>query len=385
MSKNFHIFIFIILSINLRFNSIKIDDIKDINISSYDSLGIRKLDFLNSTENINNTTKKNLIIGSMINYSWSKIKLYFISLIKTKIKNCDFVVFVGGISNETIKKIETCGFTIYQIPKHIFKLRTHIINYRWKLYKEFLKENKDKYNKVFTVDVRDAIFQKDVFQYYDSSKPFLGVFLEDGLMSSKANRIWVQRFCNESEYKTIENETVICAGAVIGTADKFLEFSQVVWDTIKVKKKVIDQGGVNYLLRYKKLFNDCLIIKDNHDCVMTIGMTNRKNVFLDKDDNILNFDGQIAAVVHQYDRKHEIVPKLKIKYNDSFIFNENNNFSENNDIIIESNNENEFKPKNKAKYIFLVLIPTFMIMIYAIYSLVSTKRRKIKKISKKSN
>ena len=114
-------------------------------------------------------------------------------------------------------------------------------------------------------------------------------------------------------------------------------------------------------------------------------MTNRKNVFLDKDDNILNFDGQIAAVVHQYDRKHEIVPKLKIKYNDSFIFNENNNFSENNDIIIESNNENEFKPKNKAKYIFLVLIPTFMIMIYAIYSLVSTKRRKIKKISKKSN
>ena len=84
MSKNY--FIFIILSIIIRFNSIKIDDIKNINISSYDSLGIRKLDFLNSTENINNNTKKNLIIGSMINYSWSKIKLYFISLIKTKIK-----------------------------------------------------------------------------------------------------------------------------------------------------------------------------------------------------------------------------------------------------------------------------------------------------------
>ena len=239
MNKNFHIFIFIILSIILRFNSIKIEDIKDINISSYDYLRMMKLDFLNSTENINNNTKKNLIIGSMINYSWSKIKLYFISLIKTKIKNCDFVVFVGGISNETIKKIETCGFTKYQIPKHIFKLRTHIINYRWKLYKDFLKENKDKYNMVFTVDVRDAIFQKDVFQYYDSSKQFLGVFLEDGLMSSKANRIWVQRFCNESEYKTIENETVIWAGAVIGTADKFLEFSQVVWDTIKVKKKLL--------------------------------------------------------------------------------------------------------------------------------------------------
>ena len=368
MYKDFNIFIYIILSIIISFNPIKTKNITEINISSYDYLDIRKLDLLNGTENINNNTKKNLIIGSMINYSWSKLKLYFISLLKTKIKNCDFVVFVGGISNETIKKIESCGVTTYQIPKHIFKLKQHIINFRWKLYKDFLKENKDKYNMVFTVDVRDAIFQKDIFQYFDSSKPFLGVFLEDGLMSSKANRIWVQQFCNESEYKTIENETVICAGAVIGTADKFLEFAQVVWDTIKVKKKVIDQGGVNYLLRIKKLFNDCLIIKDNHDCVMTIGMTNRKNVFLDKDDNILNMDGQIAAVVHQYDRKREIVHKLKIKYNDSFIFSQNNN-------VVSERNE-EFKPKNKAKYIFLILIPTFMIMIYVFYSLINAKRKK---------
>ena len=67
-------------------------------------MNIRKLDLLNDTDGINNNSKKNLIIGSMINYSWSKLKLYFISLLKTKIKNCDFVVFVGGISNETIKK-----------------------------------------------------------------------------------------------------------------------------------------------------------------------------------------------------------------------------------------------------------------------------------------
>ena len=57
---------------------------------------------------------------------------------------------------------------------------------------------------VFTVDVRDAIFQKDVFQYYDSSKPFLGVFLEDGLMSSKANRIWVHDFVMKVNIKQLK-------------------------------------------------------------------------------------------------------------------------------------------------------------------------------------
>ena len=357
----------------ISFNSIKTKNITEINISSYDYLNIRKLDLLNDTVSINNNTKKNLIIGSMINYSWSKLKLYFISLLKTKIKNCDIVVFVGGISNETIKKIESCGVTTFQIPKHIFKLKQLIINFRWKLYKDFLKENKDKYNMVFTVDVRDAIFQKDIFQYFDSSKPFLGVFLEDGLMSSKANRIWVQQFCNESEYKTIENETVICAGAVIGTVDKFLEFAQVVWDTIKVKKKVIDQGGVNYLLRIKKLFNDCLIIKDNHYFVMTIGMTDKSNVNLDKDDNILNFDGQIAAVVHRYDRKHKIVDKLKIKFNDSFVFRKMY-FKETDDII---------KIKKISKYIFLFILQITIIMICVFCFYARKKRKREHKIFKK--
>ena len=289
--------------------------------------------------------------------------------------NCDFVLYVGGISNETIKKVELCGVKTYQIPKNISRLKTTINNFRWKLYEDFLKENKDKYNMVFTADVRDTIFQKDVFQFYDSSKPFLGVFLEDGLMTSKANRIWALKFCNESEFKTFENEKVICSGTIIGTADKFLEFSHILWETIKDKKKVVDQGGANYLFHYKKLFNDCLIIKDNHAFVMTIGMTDKKNVFLDKDDNILNFDGQIAAVVHQYDRKHSIVDKLKIKYNDSFVFDENNNSAR------EKNNK--IKSKIKNKYFIIIFILIFMIIIYSVYLLVLKKRRRNQRNFKK--
>ncbi len=87
--------------------------------------------------------------------------------------------------------------------------------------------------------------------------------MEDGNLKTKANRVWVLDFLNESEYRTFENETVICSGTLIGTADKFYEFSQVFWDSLKFKKRVVDQGGVNYLIYYKKLFNDSLIIKDN--------------------------------------------------------------------------------------------------------------------------
>ena len=358
---NFCFFIFIVFSFISRLNS--------MNISGSNCFNLRKLNFFTNTKN----NKKNLVIGSIINYSWSKIKLYFISLLKAGFQNCDFVLYVGGISNETIKKIESYGVTTYQISKKIFRLKTTINNFRWKLYEDFLKENKDKYNMVFTADVRDTIFQKDIFQYYDSSKSFLGVFLEDGSMRSKTNRIWVQKFCNESEYKTIENEAVICSGTLIGTVDKFLEFSHALWDTVKDKKRVVDQGGANYLLYIKKLFNDCLIIKDNHYFVMTIGMTDKSNVNLDKDDNILNFDGQIAAVVHQYDRKHKIVDKLKIKFNDSFVFRKMY-FKETDDII---------KIKKISKYIFLFILQITIIMICVFCFYARKKRKREHKIFKK--
>ena len=47
---------------------------------------------------------------------------------------------------------------------------------------------------------------------------------------------------------------------------------------------------------------------------MTIGLTKRKNILLDSKDNILNFNGKIAAVIHQYDRKGDIVKIIKKKY-----------------------------------------------------------------------
>ena len=47
---------------------------------------------------------------------------------------------------------------------------------------------------------------------------------------------------------------------------------------------------------------------------MTIGLTKRENINLDSDNNILNMKGDIAAVIHQYDRKADITDIVKKKY-----------------------------------------------------------------------
>ena len=261
--------------------------------------------------------KKNLIIGYIFNYSWSKVSNYFISLAKVGFKNCDIVMFVKGMSEDTLEKIKSFGVIIYPIPDNPF-FDINPLCYRWEVYANFLKENKDKYNMVFTCDVRDSIFQKDVFQFYNYEKPFLGISLEDFILTNEYNKAWLLQIVDENlYYNHLANKSVIGAGALLGTPDKFIELHSALKTIYEKKTRAADQGILNYLIYYEKLFNDSLIIKDNYNgYIMIIGGTERTRLNLDNDDNILNYNGQIAAVVHQYDRHYDITARFDKKFND---------------------------------------------------------------------
>ena len=78
---------------------------------------------------------------------------------------------------------------------------------------------------------------------------------------------------------------------------------------------VIEQGITNYLIHHDKLFNDCLIKSENTEGhVMTVGMLKKDNIKFDSKNNLLNGKGEIAAVVHQYDRHKEIVKRVRDKF-----------------------------------------------------------------------
>ena len=112
----------------------------------------------------------------------------------------------------------------------------------------------------------------------------------------------------------IKNERIICIGSLWGTLDLYLEFSKLFWDKLRQIPNSIEQGVANYLFYYEKIFNNCLVKSDNFGPVMTIGITERNKLILDNQDNILNFKGEIAAVVHQYDRKIDIALRILNKF-----------------------------------------------------------------------
>ena len=254
--------------------------------------------------------KKNLIIGAITNYNWEILYPFFKSYELAGFENCECVMFVGNMASNTIDKIKSFGVIVYNMPeKYIYK---KIINIRWKIYEDYLNENKDKYNLVFTTDLRDSFFQKDIFKYYDSKKSFLGIAIEDGILSQPVNQGWIRRTYNDEIYESMKNERIFCVGTVWGTPDKFLEFSKIMWERLdsewSLSINAVEQAVGNYLIYHDKMFNDCIIKSENKDGpVMTVALTKRYDINFDLNNNILNEKGEIVAVIHQYDRKKEIL------------------------------------------------------------------------------
>ena len=330
-----------------------------------------------------NSNQKNLIIGLIKGYTWQIIKPFFISLISAKIQNYELVVFVDKLSEETLDKIKLCGAIIKDIPEKNLGFQD-LIKYRWKLFSDFLKENKDKYNLVFATDVKDVIFQKDIFKYYNSTKPFISFNLEDTTLRNPLNKNWVRNFCKTNEeYFKIADEKVISEGTIISTIDKFIEFADTLWQEISNLSNINDQGAINYLIYYKKLLNDSIIMSDNTGPIMALGVTGTNKILLDSNNNVLNNKGKIAAIVHKYDRKPDIVRKINKKYNDDVL----NNYLNIDKTKKENKDNDEYKEKieknKRINIIRKIILFSFIIISMLCLTYVKGKKSGLFKKSKK--
>jgi hypothetical protein len=322
----------------------------------------------NTFDNIKNSTvrlKKNLVIGAIVNYKWEVISPFFKSFEKVGFENCDCIMFVGRMSQETINKIKSCGVKVLPIPNKFTSLNVLINNYRWKIYEDFLNDNQNKYNLIFTADVRDSFFQSNIFNKYEKSKPFLGIAFENNILTQIINKNWLIKFYGLDLYESIKNEKIICSGTVWGTEDKFREFSKLMWEEIKSKVskniKVTDQAVINYIIYHKKIFNDCIIKSEAKEGpVMTMGLINNTDIILDSKNNIINKKNEIISVIHQYDRKKDIVRKVRNKY-----CNEDKNLNKSK-IILKKNNNIDIKNKEDNLNNLIIFFSVSIFLIFTI-------------------
>ena len=272
---------------------------------------------------LNSSNKKNLIISTLIRFKWKKILPFIKSLIKANLQNYDIVIFVKEVKASIIKNLKSFGIKIHEISEKFENIIVY--NYRWKVYNDFLRKNRGKYNFILSIDIKDSIIQNDIYTLYRNKEKFLGFSYEHApIKEGYIGRRILDVFGTEL-YEKIKNEKIINAGIVWGTENEIFNFSQILWEKLLIYPQVDDQSLINILYYHEKFFKDLIIFSDEDGPVITIGLTHRDHINLDSEDNILNSENQIASIVHQYDRHKDIQIKIKEKYCPEFI-DTNNHF-----------------------------------------------------------
>lgn len=181
---------------------------------------------------------------------------------------------------------------------------------RYRHYYDILQGLGEDADQVFLTDVRDVLFQRDPFQ-----RPLqeLEVFLEEPTIkigTEPFNRKWIRNLYGASELTAIGDETASCSGTVAGRRQAVLHYLKEMIAAIGWRRRPLgshDQGVHNHLLRRGRL-GAVTIVQNGLGRVLTMGGMSR--IHRDGAGTVLNADGSVPAVLHQYDRHPALADTL---------------------------------------------------------------------------
>lgn len=246
----------------------------------------------------------NLVIGTALNYDVQHVKPFVMSL--RKHYDGEVVFLVSQISENLKLFLDLNEIETYVIPNSTNQ--DEICSMRHRYYKEVIEKKNVDY--VLLTDVRDVVFQKNPFSHEITTD--LEFFREPNQYKNcECHRHW---FCDLSIhgcnfYKSIADETIICAGTTIGTKKGMIEYLYKMIDELaKINRIITDQPTHAYLI-LDKSFTNCKLYDTFRGPVATLSKS--ENLRFDSDNHLLNEDGSVVAIVHQWDR----TPQKDIFYN----------------------------------------------------------------------
>jgi hypothetical protein len=248
----------------------------------------------------------NIIIGVYNGYNSLKTCnggiYYFLKSLRKYNNHCKVVIICeqNNIFEDLITFSNEMNFEIYSN----FTTKYNMMFYRFELYNDYLKNNKNIYNKVLLSDINDVIFQQDPFSIDFTEELYCA--LEQSILSdndngsSKINMRWIDecKHLSKNNYDNYKNKYVVCAGTILGNYDgiiKYLEF----YKDIQNNKIVNDQGLLNvYVYNYLNS-KKCLEFKESK--ILTLDRINFEILNIENN-NIVNNNGEKYCIIHQINR-----------------------------------------------------------------------------------
>lgn len=251
----------------------------------------------------------NLILGWLYDRSLPEIEAFLVSTIRAK-PNAKIVI-LGGYTDGgeyTYKGIRDLGIELIEVPHGPeSEDKTHFISRRYCWIDWYLKQHPE-YERVILTGIRDVIIQSDPF-VYDSGNA-LCCFLESKLIGECSwNRMWLSDIYGIQEAEKLYYKPISCNEIIMGNYNRITEYVSLMASYIckpDSKPLVIDQGVHNYLL-WNDMLGEVQLFKPGEGVVYTMGYVitdnHGKEIFKLNDKNqVLNNDGSVVPMIHQYDR-----------------------------------------------------------------------------------
>lgn len=191
-------------------------------------------------------------------------------------------------------------------------------------------------SRIMLADARDVYFQLSPFDAVPRSPAgsdgILHFFEENAqetsaaknIESSAYNKKWIQSAYGDDVLNSMSKRAVICSGGSIGdqvAIETYLRAMVKQWDDRKCKMKGCDQGCHNYLYYSGQLENvagirNVILHKQGEGAFNNLGALRntplrKQGVLQEGTDLVLNWDGSVSPVAHQFDRDKELGEIMK--------------------------------------------------------------------------
>jgi hypothetical protein len=185
---------------------------------------------------------------------------------------------------------------------------------RYFLYRRFVEAHR--HERILISDVRDVVFQDDPFRHLPLAG--LAVGLEAPRLTIGGeywNARWLRRAYGEAALQRFADKPVSCSGVTYGDREAMLGYLRAMTGELAALQRgatstsAIDQGVHNYLLWAGRLGSPATLAPLG-STLATVGMLEEDRLRLDAAGRLLNEDGSVPSIVHQYDRWPRLVERL---------------------------------------------------------------------------
>lgn len=268
-----------------------------------------------------------LILGAVDNYTFHEISPFVLSLRQTRFAG-HLCLFAGPrIGGATIRKLERLGVEVLRYrdqfpfvaephPRNVKALPEpiHVCNSRYFLYYDYLLKRGSEYRNVLITDVRDVVFQADPFAQKIGTAIHVAMENPDiPIGDCQWTAPWIVAAYGEEALERLKSAPMSCSGTTMGPVSAMKRYLKAMLEQIARMKSAdayLDQAAHNRLLHDGKL-EPVRRLENFRGPILTVGSEPRYR--LNDRGAVVNRDGSVIAVVHQYDRHDELARMFEAK------------------------------------------------------------------------